>query len=500
MQNLQITWSRGERKMLETKYERTMEHSYVLLSVKDYVKSFEEDMLKNDIPGVLPFHIEFEEQEVFYAYTITQKLSIQEYCGSGKLNAPLITNMLTQVIENIKGARSFLLEADNFVLDFPYIYVGNQGETFWLCYYIGYNKPIREQLIYLFEELMKQIDYSDEMTVKLVYELYQLAREKTCTYDQILEVLKSYQGEKEWKRETLYQPEYKLHEIMQEDIQNKKETNKRGVVALEEEITQEYESNVYPKSCYIKMGVAALAGGFLAYAFMKSNVFYNQFGELDYLKALCGLCVLGAVEIYLARKIFDSSKKETKIKRRTDLMPYTAIEEEPSKSASLGTEPNHAITSKMTDMIQAKDLSLSNPITREAYNTYETDKKDKNVLAEEFKTQVLFEERKTEVLGSKKKMILLPKDSSSMPIYLQQGKNVIGSVNQHANVLLPHSTISRGHAKIEYDVDHYCIEDLSSTNGTYLNGVRLKPNEIERLEVGDEIRFAELVYEVKFAE
>lgn len=52
----------------------------------------------------------------------------------------------------------------------------------------------------------------------------------------------------------------------------------------------------------------------------------------------------------------------------------------------------------------------------------------------------------------------------------------------------PEAKISRRHARIVYNKGQYSIEDLGSTNGTYVNrGRRLIPGTGQRLDSGDEI-------------
>lgn len=52
----------------------------------------------------------------------------------------------------------------------------------------------------------------------------------------------------------------------------------------------------------------------------------------------------------------------------------------------------------------------------------------------------------------------------------------------------PEAKVSRRHARISCDNGQYAIEDLGSTNGTFVNrGRRLKPGERQPLNDGDEI-------------
>ena len=67
---------------------------------------------------------------------------------------------------------------------------------------------------------------------------------------------------------------------------------------------------------------------------------------------------------------------------------------------------------------------------------------------------------------------------------------VIGKKGEDADLVIDEKEISRMHARVFLKDEDYYIEDLNSTNGTFKNGVRLKPYEQKKLSKGDEIRLA----------
>ena len=73
---------------------------------------------------------------------------------------------------------------------------------------------------------------------------------------------------------------------------------------------------------------------------------------------------------------------------------------------------------------------------------------------------------------------------------LSGGSIVIGKKGEDADLVIDEKEISRMHARIFLKDEDYYVEDLNSTNGTFKNGVRLKPYEQKKLSKGDEIKLA----------
>ena len=70
-------------------------------------------------------------------------------------------------------------------------------------------------------------------------------------------------------------------------------------------------------------------------------------------------------------------------------------------------------------------------------------------------------------------LIPYPVESFSKPILLSSQKTTIGRVPGNG-IVIPLQTVSRQHAKIERENEHYFLVDLKSRNGTRLNGRKIK--------------------------
>ena len=65
---------------------------------------------------------------------------------------------------------------------------------------------------------------------------------------------------------------------------------------------------------------------------------------------------------------------------------------------------------------------------------------------------------------------------------------VVGKIGEYVDQVLDDSSVSRMHARFALDREgRMTIRDLNSTNGTWLNGERLLPNECRALQEGDHV-------------
>jgi hypothetical protein len=100
------------------------------------------------------------------------------------------------------------------------------------------------------------------------------------------------------------------------------------------------------------------------------------------------------------------------------------------------------------------------------------------------------------IRGAKDPMVLTP---NKRTIFGRSDAN--STVNPDID-LTPHGAVdmgvSRQHAAIEVSEETVMLLDVGSSNGTFLNGQRLLPNQQRVLRDGDEVRFGKLVAHIYF--
>lgn len=77
-------------------------------------------------------------------------------------------------------------------------------------------------------------------------------------------------------------------------------------------------------------------------------------------------------------------------------------------------------------------------------------------------------------------------------------KLTIGRQPDSANIVLTHPEISRTHALIVRAGDQVAITDNQSTNGTFVNGERLKDGEVRTLRDGDQLSLGKISFMVRY--
>ncbi len=90
--------------------------------------------------------------------------------------------------------------------------------------------------------------------------------------------------------------------------------------------------------------------------------------------------------------------------------------------------------------------------------------------------------------------ILFHEGLGAYPDYELEGRKCKIGNSAKADLYIKRDTVSGIHARIEYDEGCYYVEDLNSTNGTYLNETALSYKQRRKLSPGDELRFADVRY------
>lgn len=88
-------------------------------------------------------------------------------------------------------------------------------------------------------------------------------------------------------------------------------------------------------------------------------------------------------------------------------------------------------------------------------------------------------------------------EQGNMEIEPNEYPCILGKSKLSSDYVVDSPVVSRVHLRISEEMSNYYVEDLNSTNGTFVNGKRLEPHKLEEINVGDLITVANLDFIVE---
>jgi len=226
-------------------------------------------------------------------------------------------------------------------------------------------------------------------------------------------------------------------------------------------------------------------------------------------------------EIYLQKQIFEDVKVlhgECSVGVEGE-MAYQMHEEGMPKIKAMETDQNRCL-SRSEEEKKIEEFKTQESEERKGFRLLLDGKKRKNKTAREQyrqKLQVEMEGYKVaeetvygqsvnaekEVEYGRTVYIEVPVQNEESPkkLYTQDGKvllqltqdtYLIGKKKSEVDLVFEDFSVSRIHARINREAKNVFLEDLNSTNGTFINCMRLQPYEKRKLEEGDEIKIGKI--------
>ena len=191
----------------ETVYKRKMNSSYMILWGEMDSPLYEIVMQqRNTIRGLLKLEVIVADGVEQYWYDITGKRSLDTYLKSRTLDGRLLLTLLSQLNQVQEEAGHYLLAQERISLEPEYIFFDNNEEKLYFTFCPAIHKEQAMHLTELMEYLLQKIDHTDQVAVKIGYEVYQKSVEENSSLSQILDAIKGSSGERTVKVEDREEP------------------------------------------------------------------------------------------------------------------------------------------------------------------------------------------------------------------------------------------------------------------------------------------------------
>ena len=424
---------------MKVEYRRDLSSYCLVLAAEQQpdVASYQVRMLVAiELDGFLPCRVHQMDGSLLFYYDITSRQSLEVLFQHRRVVGKELALLLESLVEALETLKNYLLCMDNLVLNARFIYTDAEKEKIWFCYLPGYGTAFGQQLREFSEFLLPRLDNQDREGVVLGYAFYQLAVKGDFTADAVRALLRG-------GRESLQAPgEGQGGELREEEPDRSRRNSgpdptqaETGEAMLESFFRQEEEETPPDwKRAAVPAG-AVLASVLLA----------------------AGLAWMGALPAGIGAGAALTAAV---------CIPYFIRKRKPEKTEE---EKQTAVCDGQEEFQEEKEM-------------------------EEIEEQA--EAEKTVYMGPEEKRCqgaLIPL-AGGRNFLLDRQVILLGKSGQYADLQLPSSAVSRLHARLVWNGETYELGDLNSRNGTWVNETLLGAEQMEPLQDGDKIRFADLTY------
>ncbi|MGN0204432.1 MAG: DUF6382 domain-containing protein [Coprococcus sp.] len=437
---------------MEVSYRKDACHTYMVVTGSGTVETDDEErMLSNQqSPILLPFHVQQLNGKKDYYYDITGRLDFRSYIEKQQADSTIIGLIIVFLIKIYRTVDEYLLDPGGILLDMTYIYWDMDEKQLYAAYVPGMKESFDEQLQRLASELLENTDHRDKEGVLLVYDFYKTVRREDFSPGLLNGLCKkdaegrgtvdnTFQGDAKSDFEEVinYAVNEKIQDAGREEEEEKEEKIKDG-----KKIFYLWNAGTV---CVCLLILLVYRMGYIGKILVTAGMAVNE----SYVAIGIIICVLAFAFI---------------LRRQREINQLPAGEDKDEKTVWDDTEFENGGVYSFVD---------------------ETDM-DRN-LPDDDRTVVL------SGMTGNVRLISLNKNIAA-DLLLTHFPCVVGSQEAEGQAVIPALGISRRHAVFEKMADGIYLMDMDSTNGTRVNGKKLKKEEKRRLLVEDIIEFADVRY------
>jgi hypothetical protein len=468
---------------MEKRYEKKNgKQTLILSSEKKSEDSYRIRMMReNQIRGCIPCMIHWIDEQCYFYYDITSLRSLKEILEQKEMNKEMLICLLETIADIYGRLEEFLLPPDGILMDMDLIFGTPDDRAFQLCYYPEKETSFSESMKELSEEILPRLDHNDREAVVIGYTFYQSCMEEGGSIKKLEEILSFGMD----KREPISDPDqYKSengHKIFEEDFYEQKKQREREIIL--DDLFCEYEEDEEEKKAgifQIVIGVTAILTGLLL-AWKKG------------LEIGLGAAILigagGYLILRLYRKYMEKTEEKEKLRQEELRQEKPKQEEKENLSESMDSPEwwYEKISYESEPEQRDAKRAIKAPVQRE----------DEQENAEGGRETVLLSRKE---YGNPKAWLVVTEEAGEnigkRKIFLKKSGYLLGKSKKMADICLNSEAVSRMHARLSWERDTYCLFDLRSKNGTYLNEEALLAEEGKYLKDGDQITMADctLIY------
>ena len=447
---------------MEFKFYRDLKHSYMVCNcdndeenkdAKYQLKILESGRVKR----LLKCNVRAINQENFLYYDITSMINIADRFSAKGLGKDQLLKLLSDMKEMMENLSEFLMGEEGIVLDTKNVFVNlSTGEYGFMYYpYLKEQKSFEE----FAEQLLDIVDHDDEGAVDMIYDLCDKAHIKEMLFLDVLEdVLGKNVEEKEQKpvEEDFYaEDEYSFDEPEDEPVEESRMERSKRKLSGKVQIL------------FFFMFIAVIAG----IMYVRINYILTKEENLLSIGIMLISGITGAVALIGGIKTMKGTgtlKENKATEEMDDNETYEGYDDFEDENYEAYKSPVR-VTS-----------SFSGEMTSGSHNDYC-----------DAETVVLTD-------NEEKEMTLYSTNlDKTIRIALDKLPITIGKMEGCVDRIIPDSSVSRLHCRIVKDQNGIALIDLGSTNGSFVNGLKIAAQKKTYIDEGDEVKLGRICFDLR---
>lgn len=520
----------------ENQHKAEEEGKKIEKSMLEYYLSVEYEILKrNSLKTLIPVQLREQDERKSLLFDITEKRSLKVRENDTGLSKKMCKKVLQSMISLIQEVEDYMLNLEYIEFAPEYIYEGINGEIQWIYFPAIYmqnekkdnnqnnrTENLQNKIESLFEWMLTQIDYQDNRAVQFIYGIYNAIRKRGFSKELLERYL--YSEEDDYEQREDKDGEYKERKQARSGDKDKYKEN--GCREKEYDERPEYAENIsYEK--FFESELEEMAQGKFSQSRKKQKEIDNKKGKKTIylcLKMIFLILLLATAGLEGIWIFGGMTKGFTEV-----LFQYCIGGVFLIIAFTFGMLTCSNQMKKIMDAKSSKDRASGNQIQNNNQMVGSNQIRSNNRMANSnstvnnslitnrpltVKTDVSWEtEEGTAILNSTgmnyergymdehpKEVYPMLRDMETGIVYIIKSYPFyIGSAEGVNQLTIPDKTVSREHAVIleklyEQGEEGYILRDLDSTNGTWIDGKRMKSGSQKKLRNGATIYFAKKAY------
>lgn len=183
---LELQWDEGQKKLLYF-LSQTENKALVSLKMMEY----------NQIPGILPMHQQYIDEQICFSYEVQGYDSLQQVLEQRTVSVKWICRILRQIIQIVLAGEAYFLNIEEYYISSECIFLDHRSQQVALCYLPGSGQDVYRDFRNLLEAMLEHMDHKDKKEVAFFYALYDMYSDKDVSLIELQEHLYRYQQEKQ---------------------------------------------------------------------------------------------------------------------------------------------------------------------------------------------------------------------------------------------------------------------------------------------------------------